>query len=420
MSVRPASTNGTAPRIATHSGLRGKHLTGEDVDATAGGLVALVDREEIEGAIGLASDGRPGNDELVDGVVDAVTARGRDVVDFGVVSTPTAKIAARERGLAGAVVVTASHLPHGWSGLKLVIGPHYLPVDVGRLPPPPPPRAGSERRRLQDDAAASLHADAIERAVDADAIRELRPRVSVSGGAGDAARLTVERLGCELGGVTADFGLQLDADGDRLRLADRAGNELDEELTLALAALSVRPRLLVKGADTSRMIDDIVASAGGEVRTVTPGELHLVEALIETGGQLAGEGNGGVAFPAVAMARDGLTAAALILQLLAQRREPLEEIAKALPSYARRRSRVPCEHEADARAAVEAVAAEHGLGPADPEVGVQLELGDGAWAMLRRSATEPVLRVTVEAPDEATAEALHKRLLDGISRALAG
>jgi phosphomannomutase len=420
VSAEGASPNGGRPLIATHSGLRGRHLTGADVEATVGGLVSLVDGSSLEGPIGLASDGRPGNDELIGGVVGAITSRGRDVVDFGVVSTPTAKIAARERGLAAAVVVTASHLPHGWSGLKLVIGPHYIPVDVGRLPEPAPRGAGAHGERREDDAAARLHAGAIERAVDADSIRAWAPQVGLSGGAGDAARLTLERLGCGLGGVTADLGLQLDADGDRLRLADRAGNELDEELTLALSALSATPRLLVKGADTSRMIDDVVEREGGEVRTVAPGELHLVEALLETRAQLAGEGNGGVAFPAVATARDGLSAAALILQLLARRGEPLEQVMEELPRYARRRSRVPCEGEADARAGVEAVAADHGLGAADPDVGVRLELGDGAWALVRRSATEPVLRVTVEAPDEATAEALHSHLVEILARAAGG
>ena len=318
-------------RIATHSGLRGMHLTGEDLDGTVGGLISLVEGAEIEGPIGLASDGRPGNDQLVAGVIQAITSRGRDAVDFGVVSTPTAKIAARERGLAGAVVVTASHLPHGWSGLKLVIGPHFLPVDVGRLPEPAPVGSGARGKRVEDDAAGRLHADAVERAVDADAIRELAPAVSIRGGAGDAAQLALERLGCGLGGVTADFGLHLDADGDRLALRDRAGNELDEELVLALCAVSVRPRLMVKGADTSRMIDDLVASSGGEVRTVPPGELHLVEAVLESGAELAGEGNGGVVFPAVAPARDGLTAAALILQLIARSHRALEELAAELP-----------------------------------------------------------------------------------------
>jgi phosphomannomutase len=420
VSAEGASPNGGGPLIATHSGLRGRHLTGADVDATVGGLLSLVERSPLEGPIGLASDGRPGNDELISGVAEAITSRGRDAVDFGVVSTPTAKIASRERGLAAAVVVTASHLPHGWSGLKLVIGPHYVPVDVGRLPHPAPRGAGARGERREDDAAPRLHAEAIERAVDADSIRAWAPQVGISGGAGDAARLTLERLGCRLGGVTADLGLQLDADGDRLRLADRAGNELDEELTLALCALSAKPRLLIKGADTSRMIDDLVGQEGGEVRTVSPGELHLVEALLESGAELAGEGNGGVAFPAVAAARDGLGAAALILQLLAQRREPLERVAEELPRYARRRSRVPCESEADARAGVEAVAADHGVDASDPDLGALLELGDGAWALVRRSATEPVLRVTVEAPDEATAEALHGHLAEILGRAVGG
>ncbi|MGH2955423.1 MAG: hypothetical protein ACRDL6_00305, partial [Solirubrobacterales bacterium] len=424
---RPAgvSSNGPAPDpagaparpIATHSGLRDLHLTGADVERTVGGLVAMAEAAGLTGAIGLASDGRPGNEELCSQAVEAITARGRDVVDFGVVSTPGAKLAAHERGLAGAVIVTASHLPHGWSGLKLVIAPRYFPVDVGALPEPAE-RAGTTGERSEDAEAAALHADAVVRTVDADAIRARAPEVGLAGGAGEAGRLMLELLGCRPGGLTADLTLRLDADGDRLALADRGGNELDEETTFALAVTAVRPRRAVKGADTSRMIEDIVAGWAGEVETVPPGELHLVEAVARTGADLAGEGNGGVVHPRVALARDGLAAGALVLDLIARTGASLAELAAGLPAYARRRSRFPCEAGDSARAAAEAIALAYGVDEADPATGVRLELGEGTWAMVRRSATEPVLRITVEGPDRTAVDALHAELHESIAAAV--
>jgi phosphomannomutase len=172
-------------------------------------------------------------------------------------------------------------------------------------------------------------------------------------------------------------------------------------------ALAREARAVVKGADTSRMVDDVLAARGGSVRTTTPGELHLVEAL-GAEGDLAGEGNGGVVVPAVGMARDALAAAAAILELMARTKRPISALAAELPRYFRRRSTVACAGEEDARIALDAVAASVGVSPAvDPEQGVVVEAADGAWGLVRRSATEPVLRITVEAPTEAAADALH-------------
>jgi phosphomannomutase len=184
---------------------------------------------------------------------------------------------------------------------------------------------------------------------------------------------------------------------------------LDEELTLALVALSRRPGSVVKGADTSRALDDLVAGWGGAVTTVAPGELHLVEAMTELGAGLAGEGNGGVAIAAVAPARDGLGAAASVLELLAREGVPASELAGRLPSYERRRSRIRCEGPGDAEAALEAVSAWAGA-PVDPQLGVRFEREGGVWALVRPSATEPVLRFTVEGRDAASVEVLHSEL----------
>ena len=111
--------------------------------------------------------------------------------------------------------------------------------------------------------------------------------------------LVFERLGCKFDGSHVDVGLLLDADGDRLQLADERGEPLYPEIVL-LVALARRPHIVVKGADTSRMVDDLVSGRRGIVHVVTPGELHLVEGIASTGAELAGEGNGGVMIPSQA------------------------------------------------------------------------------------------------------------------------
>jgi phosphomannomutase len=384
-------------------------------------LVEHLRQEGLPATLGLARDERPSGEALAALVSATATASGVDVVDFGVVSTPAAKLAARRRGLGGAVVVTGSHLAPNLTGLKLVTAPVYGPLDVRRLALPEDDggAVGRRGRVLHEDSAAAEHVAAVLAAVDADAIRAAALRVRIGGGAGRAGALLAERLGGPPPASHPDLVLELDADGDRLRLLDERGRELDEEASFPLTAIALDARDVVKGADTSRMIDDLMAARGGGVRGVTPGELHLVEELATRGGDVAGEGNGGVVVPAVGLARDGLAAGAAIMELLARTGSSLSELAGRLPRYARRRSTMPCAGGRHASAAIEAVAAHLGKqADRDPEQGLLVER-DGAWALVRQSATEPVLRLTVEARSQAAADDLHAELQAALREAAA-
>jgi phosphomannomutase len=262
---------------------------------------------------------------------------------------------------------------------------------------------------LQEHTAAEEHATAVLAAVDADAIRAAGLRVRIGGGPGRAGALLLERLGLEHG-ARPDIALELDADGDRVRLVDERDRQLDEEVTFPLTALALDARDVVKGADTSRMIDDLVAARGGGVRVVAPGELHLIEELTAGSGDIAGEGNGGVVVPNVGIARDGLAAGAAIMELLARTGSSLSELAGDLPRYVRRRSTASCPDRSVACAAIDVVAARLGIeASGDPEEGLQVERDD-AWGLVRQSATEPVLRLTVEARSRAAADDLYAEL----------
>jgi phosphomannomutase len=244
--------------------------------------------------------------------------------------------------------------------------------------------------------------------IDVEPIRASGMAVECSGGAGPGPELLLERLGCQ-GPAPPDVTLRLDADGDRLQLVDEHGTPLDAELTLPLVLLALDARSIVKGADTSRLVDAVAASRGGSVRVVPAGEIHLVEALLG-GGDLAGEGNGGAIVPSVGLARDGLAAAAAILALLARRGVRVSTLAAELPRLARRRSTAHCPDPARARTALQHLARHLGIEAADPHTGVQVEVDDGQWGLVRLSATEPVLRVMAEAPTQAEADSLHSKL----------
>jgi phosphomannomutase len=399
--------------IATHSGLRGRpgaDLTRGVVEGAVTRLVDLLRERALPPSLGVARDDRPEGLALAESVTEAARRAGVDVVDFGVAATPAAKLAARRRGLGGAVVVTGSHLPSAMNGLKLFAAPTYRPLDIRRLPDGLA-RASARRGRLRrDHGAADEHIEAVLRSIDADRVRLADLAAECSGGAGRAPSRLLEALGCRRPAARKDVGLRLDADADRLQLVDERRRVLDPEFTLPLVLLSGEARTLVRSSDTSRMVDAIAAGRGGSVQVVAPGELHLIQGLADTGAELAGEGNGGVIIPAVGLARDGLAAAAAVLSLLA-RGSPLSSLIDELPQLNRFRSTVALPPDRSrAGGALRAVAERLGVQPRGPEGAVRVETPSGAWGLVRRSATEPVFRVTAEAPDAAEAGALHAEL----------
>jgi len=405
---RASATRGL---IATHSGLRGRvgsDLTGAVVGACAAAFVELLHGLGLDGAIALARDGRATSADLAEAARAAILATGSDLVELGVTSTPAAKLAARRRGLGGLLVVTGSHLGDGWNGVKLAAGPLFAPLDVRRLADAAAPSGARPGRLTDDPSAPEEHATAVVAAVDAASVRSSGIAAEVAGAPDAAAGLVLDRLGCRRGG---GIGLELDADGDRLLLTDEEGRRLDPEATLGLAALARRPTLVVKGADTSRLVDLLLAPSGGRVIVVPTGELHLVEALVAYRAGLAGEGNGGVVVPEVGLARDGLAAAALVLELVAHAGRPLARIVDDLPHLARVRSTLEWADADDALATLRAAGSRLGAPlVADARLGVRVERPDGAWGLVRLSGTEQVMRVTAEAATVEQAQELHDRL----------
>jgi len=268
--------------------------------------------------------------------------------------------------------------------------------------------------------------------VDAESIRRRRFRVALDAarGAGErpAARL-LNALGCAIprvdvereseplpeylaalgGAVVRDgcaVGFAQDLDGDRLALTTETGTAPGEDYTLVLVVdhLLRRPHastpVVVKNVSTTRAVDDVVARAGAELVETRVGEVHLSRALkqrIEQGRvAFGGEGNGGVILPAVHLGRDSLIGIALVLEALAQRDEPLSERLRELPRYYSAKLKLALSREASLIAAVERAFPD---GLADRVDGLRLRFADGSSLGLRRSNTEPIVRLVVESPD---------------------
>jgi phosphomannomutase len=404
-------------------------------------------------AVALGRDSRQSGPAFVEAAAAGLTAAGVDVVDLGMVPTPTVQLAVErlDGGLDGGIVVTASHNPVEWNALKFV-GPggrflakaeaeaFFALVDGGRSPAAGR-RPGARRR---EEGAVRLHLDRVLGLpwLDLAAIRARRFRVALDCVRGAGATIMpalLEALGCEVSGIQlepdgrfprepepipehleelsahvratgSDLGIAVDPDVDRLALVDEAGRPIGEDYTLAFAVRAVLARQrgpVVTNLSTSLVVDDAARELGGTVERAPVGEANVVERMIARDAVVGGEGNGGVILPAVHLGRDAPVAATLVLALLAARGEPVSAVVNSAPRYTIVKAKVPRPSGTLDGAYAALADALPGAEP-DRQDGLRLGLAD-RWVHLRPSGTEPVVRIIAEAPTRADAESLVAR-----------
>ena len=395
------------------------------------------------GRVVVGRDSRRSGQMMRDALVAGLVSTGCDVTDVGVVPTPTIQLAVEELETSGGVAITASHNPVEWNALKFIgAGGAFLSAGEGaRLLDLY--RAGTTQRVGWGDIG-SITADrsAVDRhiervlglsVIDVDRIRERQYGVAIdccNGGASIAFPQLLRSLGCavvelncEPSGlfprdpepvprnlselsqavrkVQADVGFATDADGDRLSIVSNSGKPLGEEASLALAVsyvLAIRPGPVVANVSTSRAIDDIAARFGQPVIRSKVGEAHVVRAMRDSKAVIGGEGNGGVIFPELHYARDGMVGMAFVLASLAGQGVSVDELAGGLPRYhivkesARATSATQDELTDIARSAFPD-------GSYDLTDGVKV-MWENRWVHIRVSGTEPIVRIIAEAPEE--------------------
>lgn len=450
-----------SPLMLGVSGMRGivgGSLTPEVVARFSGAFAWFLGGR---GRVVLARDGRAGGEAVHAAALAGLLAGGMDVVDIGVAMTPTAAVAGEHVKAAGAVVITASHNPQEWNGVKLI-------ARSPRLAAPGPEAAERIIGRYREGAGAlvawkrvgrverpgfdpvEVHVARVVERLGAlglvKAIRKAKLRVvadSVNASGAMAMAVLLDRLKVKLvhvgasgtgvfphlpepteenlGGLRrrvraegADAGLAQDPDGDRLALVDERGRYIGEEYTLVFSARSLLEakkgrgeRRLATNLSTSRMIDDVAAAHRARVERTPVGEANVV-AAIGAGAVMGGEGNGGVIWPAVTMIRDSLSATALTLGLVARTGRSLGELVEEMPRYAIAKRKVPLVRREDAADVLRSLAARHEGRPGtrvDTRDGVRVDRA-GEWLHVRPSNTEPILRLIAEAPERSRAEAI--------------
>lgn len=401
--------------------------------------------------VALGRDSRQSGPAFAAAAADALAGAGVDVIDLGMVPTPTAQMAVETGELAGGIIVTASHNPVEWNALKFMgPGGRFLSkaeaatffgmVDSGEALPAAPARG----RISQDAGGVERHLSRLYALpwLDISKIKARRFTVALDcvrgAGATVMPRLLAD-LGCTVHGINmepdgrfprepepipehlgelselvrstkADIGIAVDPDVDRCALVDETGRPIGEDYTLAFAVRAVLPRLpgaVVTNLSTSLVVDDAAKACGSSVDRAPVGEANVVERMAALKAVVGGEGNGGVILPAVHAGRDAPVAAALALLLLADAGIPMSRVVNSAPRYAIVKAKL-ARPAGSLEAWYEVLRGKFPGATADVQDGLRLATTD-RWIHVRPSGTEPVVRIIAEAPTQPLAEDLIAR-----------
>ncbi|MDE7070046.1 MAG: phosphoglucosamine mutase, partial [Alistipes sp.] len=214
----------------------------------------------------------------------------------------------------------------------------------------------------------------------------------------------------------ADLGVVVDPDVDRLALVCEDGSMFGEEYTLVAVAdyvLSRKPGDTVSNLSSSRALRDVTEARGGRYFASAVGEVNVVAKMKEAGAVIGGEGNGGVIYPELHYGRDALVGAALFLTYLAERGLSMTELRKTYPAYFASKNKIALTPAIDVDKVLLAVKTKYACERIDDTDGVKIDFAT-SWVHLRKSNTEPIIRVYTEAKSPAEAEALAQRFIEEI------
>lgn len=429
--------------IVSVSGIRG--IVGQDLTSEVASRFAWVFASHYPGRIGLGSDSRPSGIEIKRAITEGLTESGCDALDFGILPTPTFGWLVRECQLNGGIQVTASHNPAPYNGLKL-FGPDGAVLsakegEVVKAAFESFQRATTHSRnrgsQSTDFLSSNRYLSSVESLINKSDIRKSSFRVvlDANGGAGGPlASGFLESLGCQITPIACDpdgkflhepeptpdnlrsieavvrnkvgsVGACLDPDADRLVMIDETGNCLSEELTLALAIQSRLRKArgpIVINLSTSRVTEDVAKATGVACYRSAVGEANVVAKMREVNALIGGEGNGGVIDPRIGWVRDPFIGMGLILEMMAETRTALSELATALPKYVIVKDKICMPPEMLPKVFAAIVASESVDLKVDQTDGLRVDWPDH-WIQVRGSNTEPVVRLIAEARDEKTA-----------------
>jgi len=399
-----------------------------------------------KGTVAIGCDTRISGQMLKSAAIAGALSTGLNVIDVGIVPTPSIQYYVRDYADAG-IVITASHNPREYNGIKFIAGDgSEFPRDgekeiekiyySGKYALVSWEKTGSFKT---DPGVNEYYLKNVINSVDAEIIRNRRFKVVIDTGCG-AGSLTLpfllSELGCQvltLGAqpdgtfpwrnpeptpealtelsklvkmTGADMGAAHDGDADRIVFMDENGEFINEEILLAMMAkymLENEKGPIVTPVSSSQRMADVAKDAGVELYWTAVGSINVARKMMEVNAVFGGEGNGGLIFPKHQYCRDGAVACAKILEILAGGKK-LSELAKSVPEYFNAKTKVPSEDTQATMERVKLEASELGL-KIDTLDGIKILYEDG-WVLIRPSGTEPIIRIFAEAKKQERAEEL--------------
>ena len=435
--------------IRSISGVRGiteTHLTPELSVVYARALHQFLPK----GVIMAGQDSRPSGEDIIQAMMGELVRLGRTVIYCGIVPTPTVQFMVHNTEAVGGFIVTASHNPIEWNGLKFVREDSTFlhPNECEQLF-----NLVDKNKELQDAKDLGIiwpEQNAIQKhviacvslkCIDLNQIQRRHFKIvidAVNGAGAHALPSMLESLGCELielncepdGNFTrgteplpenlkdlcqavishdADAGFAVDPDADRLAVVNEKGEPLGEEYTLVLAADGyleniVKSEKFVVNLSTSLALEKLAESKNCSVIRSAVGEINVVNKMNEIGSDLGGEGNGGVILRECHLGRDSLVAVTMVLNRLSQSNETLSEIHQSLPQFEIIKDKVSLEG-IDPEELIRKVSGLFNDADKNTLDGIKFTWDD-KWVHLRKSNTEPIMRIYAEAPNKDSAKKL--------------
>lgn len=398
-------------------------------------------------------------------VIGTLTGCGIDVVDLGLSTTPTVEVAVPAENADGGIILTASHNPKQWNALKLLNdkGEFISGEDGAELLAIAESESFSYAEVDDLGSITTIH-DYIERhiqmilelpLVDVEAIREKNfhvaidcvnstggialPKLLKALGVNQVTELFVEPTGqfphnpeplpehlTELSSTIkrskADVGFVVDPDVDRLAMVCEDGEMFGEEYTLVAVAdyvLSQKKGNTVSNLSSTRALRDVTEKAGGTYQASAVGEVNVVNLMKDTNAVIGGEGNGGIIYPELHYGRDALVGIALFLTHLAKTGKTTSQLRASYPNYHISKNKIELTPDTDVDGILAAIEKKYSSQPVNTIDGVKIEF-DKEWVHLRKSNTEPIIRIYSESENESTANNLANKVIDDIRELMKG
>ena len=442
----------------TLGGNVGENLTPIDVVKYAAAYGAWVLLAKKGKKVVVGRDARISGPMVHELVVNTLIALGIDVVDAGLSTTPTVEMAVVEEKAAGGIILTASHNPKQWNALKLlnhkgefisaadgamvlelaesnniafagvdqlgsITKKDFLPMHIQKILDLPLVKRdiiAAQKFKIAVDAVNSVGGIAVPallRALGVEAIEEIN--CEPNGHFAHNPEPLPEHLGQIASAVKSakcDLGIVVDPDVDRLALICEDTEMFGEEYTLVAVAdyyLKHTPGPTVSNLSSTRALRDITEKAGQQYEASAVGEVNVVEKMKEIGAVIGGEGNGGIIVPELHYGRDALAGIALFLSHLAETGLRMSALRATYPNYRMSKNKAELQAGTDVDGILEKIQKKYKKQPINTIDGVKIEF-DNDWVHLRKSNTEPIIRIYAESDSINTAENLTRKILQDI------